>query len=228
MIKMAKDNKPTHAWGIASLVLGILSLFLFLAPYIGIFLAITAVVFYGIQKKHESTGIATGGLVTGIIGIIINSIMLLFIIGALVLFGGLSSIDSDDTLSTNSNMGTSVQDSSEVISEVGTIEEQKENTNSQTTMGEKNALRSAKNYLSFTAFSYTGLIRQLEFEGYSYTEAKYGVDNSGADWYEQAALSAKNYLSFTAFSRDGLIRQLEFEGFTPEQAEYGVKAVGYE
>lgn len=48
-------------------------------------------------------------------------------------------------------------------------------------------LKKAQDYLDFTAFSYTGLIDQLEFEGYTYQEALYGVDNCGADWNEQAA-----------------------------------------
>ena len=94
------------------------------------------------------------------------------------------------------------------------------------TVGMKNALNSAKAYLTFTAFSYEGLISQLEFEQYTYEEAVYAVDNCGADWNEQAQKSAKNYLSFTAFSYDGLIDQLEFEKFTPEQARYGVDNCG--
>lgn len=89
------------------------------------------------------------------------------------------------------------------------------------TMGESNALRSAGAYLAFSAFSYTGLIDQLEFEGYTTAEATYAADHCGADWDEQAAKSAQNYLSFTAFSLEGLIGQLEYEGFTPEQANYG-------
>ena len=90
------------------------------------------------------------------------------------------------------------------------------------TSGMKNALRSAQSYLSFTAFSYSGLIKQLEFEGYTLAEATYAADHCGADWDEQAYKSAQNYLSFMAFSRSGLIDQLEFEGFTHEQAVYGV------
>lgn len=95
------------------------------------------------------------------------------------------------------------------------------------TMGEKNAVAKAKNYLKFMAFSHDGLIEQLEFEGFSTDEATYGADNCGADWNEQAAKKAQNYLDMMSFSRDGLIEQLEFEGFTPEQAEYGATAVGY-
>ena len=94
------------------------------------------------------------------------------------------------------------------------------------TLSQKNAVATAKSYLSFTSFSYSGLIEQLEFDQYSHEDAVYGADNCGADWNEQAAKKAKEYLSFTSFSRNGLIDQLEFEGFTSEQAEYGVNAVG--
>lgn len=99
-------------------------------------------------------------------------------------------------------------------------------TEAQLTLGEKNALASAKNYLRFTAFSYEGLISQLEFEQYSREEAVYAADHCGADWCEQALKSAKNYLSFSAFSYDGLIRQLEFEKYTNEQAVYAVDHCG--
>lgn len=87
---------------------------------------------------------------------------------------------------------------------------------------QRNALRSAENYLDLTAFSRVGLIKQLEFEGYSNADATWAVDQVGADWNEQAVKSAKNYLELTSFSRQGLKDQLEFEGFTPAEAEYGV------
>lgn len=95
------------------------------------------------------------------------------------------------------------------------------------TIGQRNALSKAKSYLNAMAFSYTGLIKQLEFEKYSHEDAVYGADNCGANWNEQAAIKAKNYLDTMAFSRDGLIKQLEFEGFTHEQAIYGVTQNGY-
>ncbi|MBR2415042.1 MAG: Ltp family lipoprotein [Clostridia bacterium] len=94
------------------------------------------------------------------------------------------------------------------------------------TSGEKNALAEAKSYLRSSAFSHEGLIEQLEYEGYSYSEAKYGADNCGADWNEQALLSAKSYLRSSAFSYSGLIEQLEYEGFTSSQAKYGVDNCG--
>lgn len=103
----------------------------------------------------------------------------------------------------------------------------KKNTTKEThesvSSGKRNALRSAKDYLSVMPFSYSGLTEQLEYEGYSSSEATYAADNCGADWYEQAVKSAKQYLEVMAFSRSGLIEQLEYEGYTHDQAVYGVE-----
>lgn len=93
------------------------------------------------------------------------------------------------------------------------------------TTEQKNALKKAQSYLSFTSFSRKGLIEQLEFEGFSTEASTYAVDNCGANWYEQAAKKAQSYLNFSSFSRQGLIEQLEFEGFTHDQAVYGVDQV---
>lgn len=103
--------------------------------------------------------------------------------------------------------------------------ESEENGNE--TMGQKNAVSKAKQYLEFSAFSYKGLIEQLEYEKFSHEESVYGADNCGADWNEQAAKKAKQYLDTSSFSRNGLIEQLEYEGFTNEQAIYGVEQNGY-
>jgi len=100
-------------------------------------------------------------------------------------------------------------------------------SSSSATLGEKNALKSANSYLRSMAFSRSGLIKQLEYEGYTKEEATYAVDHCGADWKEQAAKSAASYLRTMSFSRDGLIKQLEYEGFTHEQAVYGVEQNGY-
>jgi SOS response regulatory protein OraA/RecX len=95
------------------------------------------------------------------------------------------------------------------------------------TMGQKNALQSAYDYLDYTAFSYKGLVAQLEYEGYSNADAVFAADRCGADWNEQAAKKAAEYLDYSSFSRQGLIDQLVYEGFSSEQATYGVTAVGY-
>lgn len=106
-------------------------------------------------------------------------------------------------------------------------ESQQEVSSPKVTLGQKNALAKAKSYLNYTAFSYQGLIEQLEYEGFTSDEATYGVDNCQANWNEQAAKKAESYLNYTSFSRQGLIEQLEYEGFTHEQAIYGVEAIGY-
>ena len=72
-------------------------------------------------------------------------------------------------------------------------------------MGEQNALKKANSYLDYTAFSYEGLIDQLEYEGFTSEEEKFGADNCGTDWYEQAVKKAKSYLDHTSFSKSGLI-----------------------
>ena len=69
-------------------------------------------------------------------------------------------------------------------------------------------------------------MQQLEYEGFSTSDATYAVDNVEVDWMEQAAQKAEQYLEFQAFSRSGLIDQLEYEGFTAEQAAHGADSVG--
>lgn len=94
-------------------------------------------------------------------------------------------------------------------------------------IGKKNALASAQQYLNVMAFSYSGLIEQLKYEGYSDSEAKYAADHCGADWKEQAVKAAKQYLDIMSFSRQSLIEQLEFEGYTYDQASYAATQNGY-
>jgi hypothetical protein len=49
----------------------------------------------------------------------------------------------------------------------------------QFTRSEENAIRSAESYLDFTAFSRSGLVDQLEYEGFTTEQATYGVDMTG-------------------------------------------------
>lgn len=98
--------------------------------------------------------------------------------------------------------------------------------NTSASSGDKNALERAKQYLEYTAFSYSGLIEQLEYEGYSHSEATYGADNCGADWNGQAEKKAKQYIDYSAFSYSGLIEQLEYEGYSHSEAMYGADNCG--
>lgn len=91
---------------------------------------------------------------------------------------------------------------------------------------QRNAARTATDYLDGQSFSRKGLIKQLAFEGYSTKASTAAVDSLHVDWNAQAVLVAKNYLDDQAFSRKGLISQLEFEGFSATQAAHGVKGAG--
>jgi hypothetical protein len=95
------------------------------------------------------------------------------------------------------------------------------------TLAQENVIGKAKDYLSFMGFSRTGLIQQLEFEGFTTDEAAFGADNAGADWNAECAEKTKAYLDTMSFSRQGLYDQLAFEGFQPAEIDFGLAAVGY-
>lgn len=135
---------------------------------------------------------------------------------------------TDEALKTSLNQAlTAANDAITQTEQAVAEKEAKQQAVAQASIEQKNALNKAKSYLDFSAFSYSGLVEQLEYEGFSNESSTFAVDNCGADWNEQAAKKAKSYLDFSSFSRDGLIEQLEYEGFTAEQAEYGATAVGY-
>jgi hypothetical protein len=92
--------------------------------------------------------------------------------------------------------------------------------------GNQSAVTRAQQYLRSMPFSHDGLVDQLEYEGFSHTDAVYGADACGADWNEQALLKAKRYLDTMGFSESGLKDQLEYEGFTADEAAYGVAHCG--
>jgi flagellar biosynthesis GTPase FlhF len=112
-------------------------------------------------------------------------------------------------------------------------EEQEQNEIEDASVSQQNALGSAESYLETSAFSKTGLIKQLSSEageGFPYEDAVWAVDHlKHMDWDEQAARSAKGYLETSSFSCQGMINQLSSEageGFTLAQAEYGARQVG--
>lgn len=100
------------------------------------------------------------------------------------------------------------------------------------TRPQKNAVRSAKQYLSMQGFSRNGLIQQLSAdagEGYEVSDATKAVDSLNIDWNKEAARSAKQYLLMQGFSCSGLIEQLSSsagDGYTVSQATYGAQQAG--
>ncbi len=95
------------------------------------------------------------------------------------------------------------------------------------TLAQQNAIGTAQDYLDYAGFSRTGLIEQLEYEGFSTDDATFGADKAGADWNAEAAESAADYLAYSSFSRQGLYDQLAYEGFTDAEIQFALAAVGY-
>jgi hypothetical protein len=97
------------------------------------------------------------------------------------------------------------------------------------TFPEKQAIGSAKQYLSISAFSRLGLIQQLSSaagSGYPHKVAVYAVDSLHENWNAQALKAAKQYLKISHFSCSGMVQQLSSSAgsqFTKAQAEYGAK-----
>lgn len=135
-----------------------------------------------------------------------------------------SSVENDD-VKAKKNKSTELTDIKKEIPDdvpVSVVEPKETET-----LGQKNALRKAKDYLNLMAFSKSGLIEQLEYEGFTNEEATYAVNKLNVDWKEQAVLKGKQYLDIMSFSRSGLIEQLEYEGFSTEEATYAVDKIGY-
>lgn len=97
---------------------------------------------------------------------------------------------------------------------------------------QRNAARSAKQYLDMSGFSRRGLIEQLSSDagnGYEVADATAAVDSLTVDWNEQAGRSAKQYLNMTGFSCKGLIEQLSSDAgnkYSKSEATYGAKQAG--
>jgi hypothetical protein len=79
------QNK-SNGYGIASLVLGIISIILCWAPLVGLVSGILGIIFYAKQKRISPSGLAVGGLVTSIIGLVFSIIYtIMWIIAAITI-----------------------------------------------------------------------------------------------------------------------------------------------
>lgn len=101
-------------------------------------------------------------------------------------------------------------------------------TSAETLTGpQKNAARSAKQYLNMQGLSRNGLIQQLSSDygdRYNRADARVAVDSLKANWNRQAERTAKQYLKIQGFSCSGLIDQLSSsagDAYTKSQARYG-------
>ena len=80
----------------------------------------------------------------------------------------------------------------------------------------------AQTYVDNENLSRESLIEELEFDGYSTTDAQWAADNVNVDWHLEASGVAAEALVYSAFSEEGLIEFLEYDGFTRKQAEFAV------
>lgn len=149
--------------------------------------------------------------------------IILIIVIALFIIGG-SLGDSGDS----SSQTKQTQTVQEKPAKEQTAKEKKQAEIDKMTASQKNAYKSATNYLSVMAFSKKGLIKQLSSEvadGYSKEDAKFAVEfiekHHEVNWKKQAYKTAEEYLDSQSFSESGLVEQLEYEGFTHGQAVYG-------
>lgn len=104
-----------------------------------------------------------------------------WILIAFFVIGVVSSAGSNNTESSKKKEETSVTQDKDDKSNL-TKSKEKETAKPKETTSQKNAVKKAKSYLKYDAFSRKGLIEQLEFEGFSNEDATYGVDSCDVDW----------------------------------------------
>lgn len=235
---LGQPSPKASGLAIAALVVGIVAFLLGLLPVLGAIVGLAGVGLgvFALVKK-QSKGLAITGLVLAGCAVIAS-------IGVTAGIANLGndldrlaseqseSVTSDEVASAEIPVEEKVKAAPEVkpeakpepAPEVAPAPEPEKPT---LTIGQSNAVSKAKSYLDYTSFSRTGLIQQLEFEGFSVADATFAVDHVSPDWNAQAAAKAADYLDYTSFSRQGLIDQLVFEGFSLTEAEFGVAAVGY-
>lgn len=96
------------------------------------------------------------------------------------------------------------------------------------TENQQKALDKANEYVDTLPLSREGLIKQLEYDGYTTDVATYAADNCSANWNKEAKEMAEQYMDSTTYTYKDMVQQLETEGFTKKQAKFGAKAVGLE
>lgn len=152
-------------------------------------------------------------------------IIIIFI--GLVVIGVIFGDDSSEQETTVDQAANTTSKQTEVEQEEVQVEEVEGLSRPQ-----KNAVRSAEQYINMTGFSRNGLIEQLSSDagnGYEVNDATIAVDSLNIDWNEQAVRSAEQYLDMTGFSCDGLIEQLSSSAgskYTVDEATYGAQQAG--
>jgi len=85
------EKPKSEGYGIASLILGIFSVLFFFSmifALFGVVCGVLGIIFANKQKNINPNGVATGGLITSIVGTILSGLMLLFFL--LMVFASMS------------------------------------------------------------------------------------------------------------------------------------------
>lgn len=150
----------------------------------------------------------------------------------LIIFGLILGDGVDEQTTTDSDVAVSLSEQSVPSEPQGVVDVAPVAEVDGLTRPQKNAVRSAEQYISMSGFSRDGLIDQLSSEygsGYEVSDATVAVDSLNIDWNEQAVRTAKQYLDMSGFSCDGLIDQLSSEygnKYSISEATYGAQQAG--
>ena len=141
-----------------------------------------------------------------------------------VVFCACKGEESSSTESTTAQVTTAAATQPTTKNQTETAAATTADSNSSYASAKEAAVADAKKFLEKANYSYQGLYNDLVYMGYADEDAKYGADNCGADWSEQAVKRAKALAANGITNYDNLVEQLESEGFTGEQAAVGAQA----
>lgn len=204
--------------GIASLVLGIVSLVIGFVPFCGIIALVPAVIglILGIidTAKKSREGTPKGQAITGLT---LSSVAIMIIIFWTIIVSG-------GEAETNSDLYNEYIGNKQIQEQQ--VEEQKEDN---VPTEYKNALKKAELYSETMHMSKQAIYDQLTSEyGEQFQEdaAQYAIDNMEADWKANALEKAKTYQETMNMSKNAIYDQLisEYgEQFTEEEAQYAIE-----
>ena len=90
MVKKQENNSVSL--GIVGFIMSIVGLIGFIVPYFAIFFSIVAIVLGSKQSRINETGLGTASKVIGIVGTVLNGLMLLFIVMYLIFMSSIGGL----------------------------------------------------------------------------------------------------------------------------------------
>jgi hypothetical protein len=210
---------PGNGFGIAALILGIVTMVGFAIPFLDFATIGTGVVgvilgIVGLIVKFRPRKAAVAGVILSGLGLLLS--IILVVVYAAAFSGAVKALDDSATAS-NPQSSAAPKASTAPKAPAGTT-------------GELQALVAAKSYLaSGLGFSQASLASQLTSSAgnaFSAADAQWAIAHSGADWNAQALAAAKGYVKtgagFSQASLSGQLTSTAGNSFTAAEAAYGV------